>query len=433
MNNKMVNNVLKKTKSLSWEKWLERPFRAFGLSLSEEALSKKAFRKINIRNVELRNVLFQNGFWFLCEESMTEMDVLAEKYLRSHSMLDITKSLNKFKKDSEKKIKLLIKKKIKVTQKFKTVFEILTTCFTYIWLTHGIESYYDRKLKIEVPKYVKGDINTFIGDASFPKKKNAHALLEEMMRGQATNRMIAKKFGWINVRDFFSNPFSELDIEKMRKELAPIKKHKAINIPKPLVRLFREVQELVFFRTERTDVLFQLSFLARPILVEVAKYYNINFSELKYYRAKSLVLGKPEKYSDSCSFAYSDGESVFLNEPIINNTILQTEIISGRIAFRGIVKGVVKIVKNVSELNKVLVGDVLVTPMTFPNFIPAMNRAAAFVTDEGGITCHAAIVAREMQKPCIIGTKNATSILKDGDEIEVDANKGVVKILNKKA
>jgi pyruvate,water dikinase len=67
--------------------------------------------------------------------------------------------------------------------------------------------------------------------------------------------------------------------------------------------------------------------------------------------------------------------------------------------------------------------------MTTPNYLIAMKRAVAFVTDEGGITCHAAIVAREMQKPCIIGTKIATQVLKDGDLVEVDANKGIVKII----
>jgi len=60
-----------------------------------------------------------------------------------------------------------------------------------------------------------------------------------------------------------------------------------------------------------------------------------------------------------------------------------------------------------------------------------MARAAAFVTNEGGITSHASIVAREMGKPCIIGTKNATQILKDGDLVEVDANNGVIKIIEK--
>ena len=60
-----------------------------------------------------------------------------------------------------------------------------------------------------------------------------------------------------------------------------------------------------------------------------------------------------------------------------------------------------------------------------------MEKAAAFVTDEGGITCHAAIVSREMNKPCIIGTKAATKLLKDGDRVAVDADAGIVRILQR--
>ena len=84
----------------------------------------------------------------------------------------------------------------------------------------------------------------------------------------------------------------------------------------------------------------------------------------------------------------------------------------------------------VSELNKVKKGDILVTYMTSPNFLLAMKLSAGFVTNEGGLTCHAAIVARELKKPCVIGTKIATEVIKDGDLIEVDANKGVVKIIS---
>jgi pyruvate,water dikinase len=83
-------------------------------------------------------------------------------------------------------------------------------------------------------------------------------------------------------------------------------------------------------------------------------------------------------------------------------------------------------------MNKVQKGDILVTSMTTPDYVPAMERAAAFITDEGGLSCHAAIVAREMKKPCIIGTKIATKVLKDGDIVEVDANQGIVKKLNSK-
>lgn len=105
--------------------------------------------------------------------------------------------------------------------------------------------------------------------------------------------------------------------------------------------------------------------------------------------------------------------------------------VRGQAAYSGVVMGRVKIITNKDMFNKFQEGDILVTSMTTPDFISIMKKAGGFVTDEGGITCHAAIVAREMQKPCIIGTKIATKVLKDGDLVEVDANKGVVKIIKK--
>jgi len=78
---------------------------------------------------------------------------------------------------------------------------------------------------------------------------------------------------------------------------------------------------------------------------------------------------------------------------------------------------------DMSKFNK---GDILVSPSTNPNVVPAMKKAAAIVTDAGGITCHAAIVSREMGIPCIVGTGNATEVLKDGQEITVHATHGNV-------
>ncbi len=106
------------------------------------------------------------------------------------------------------------------------------------------------------------------------------------------------------------------------------------------------------------------------------------------------------------------------------------KILKGKVAMRGKAKGKVTIVFETDQLDKVKKGDILVTPMTTPDYIMAMGKAAAFITDEGGITCHAAIVAREMGKPCITGTKVATSVLHEGDLVEVDAYKGTVKKYN---
>jgi Phosphoenolpyruvate synthase/pyruvate phosphate dikinase len=106
--------------------------------------------------------------------------------------------------------------------------------------------------------------------------------------------------------------------------------------------------------------------------------------------------------------------------------------LKGQIGCKGIVRGKVRIVLNVNSDHGFTDGEILVTGMTRPEFVPLMKKAAGIVTDEGGITCHAAIVSRELKIPCITGTKIATQILKDGDLVEVDAEKGVVKILQTK-
>ncbi len=101
-------------------------------------------------------------------------------------------------------------------------------------------------------------------------------------------------------------------------------------------------------------------------------------------------------------------------------------LVKGLGASPGIGSGKVKIISGVEELDKIKEGDVLVTVMTNPDMVPAMKRASAIVTDEGGMTCHAAIVSRELGIPCIVGTQNATKVLKDNMEVTVDGTRGVV-------
>src|SRR3989338_2115056 len=104
----------------------------------------------------------------------------------------------------------------------------------------------------------------------------------------------------------------------------------------------------------------------------------------------------------------------------------QSEL-SGAATFLGKIRGKVKIVSSVKDMARFRQGNILVASMTRPEFIPILAKAAAIVTDDGGITSHAAIISREMRKPCIIGTKIATRVFKDGDMVEVDATRGVVR------
>jgi pyruvate,water dikinase len=101
-------------------------------------------------------------------------------------------------------------------------------------------------------------------------------------------------------------------------------------------------------------------------------------------------------------------------------------ILEGLGASPGVASGNVKVIGGMGELDKVLEGDILVTKMTTPDMVPAMKRSAAIVTDEGGMTCHAAIVSRELGTPAVVGTREATRVLQDGQVVTVDGEKGHV-------
>ena len=103
--------------------------------------------------------------------------------------------------------------------------------------------------------------------------------------------------------------------------------------------------------------------------------------------------------------------------------------IHGLCASKGTIIGSARIILSIRDFGKMQKGDILVTSMTRPEFVPLMKNASAIVTNEGGITCHAAIVSRELGIPCVIATKIATKVLKDGDLVEVKANHGIVRKL----
>lgn len=92
----------------------------------------------------------------------------------------------------------------------------------------------------------------------------------------------------------------------------------------------------------------------------------------------------------------------------------------------GAVKGKVVVILTPREISKIENRGILVTHATNPLFTPAILKAKALVTDTGGVLCHAAIVARELDIPCVVGTKNATQILKDGQEIIVNGEEGMI-------
>lgn len=206
-------------------------------------------------------------------------------------------------------------------------------------------------------------------------------------------------------------------------------------------------KEYAFIRTYRTDVIYGAEYRAGFIFKAIAKRIGWDLYDMSYLtasEAQTAIRTQREPISreelalrrEFFGSVLMDGElQIYAGEAgrkLLEGLMekkdeaLPTEV-KGSVAFVGKAQGRAKLVFTAPDLKKVERGDVLIAVMTFPHFIAAMEKACAFVTDEGGILCHAAIVSREMRKPCVIATKNATKVFKDGDIIEVDAEKGTVR------
>jgi phosphohistidine swiveling domain-containing protein len=427
--------IKQKVLEYRWEFWFDRPFGAFLMSFWKWGQSREGMQRVGV-DVEWPAILFQNGVWYRSEEIWEIFEKQLKTYLdNGGTVADVVRCCEDYMEVGREKIIELSRSSLNEKEELAKICKIFSPTVSFIWLTHGFEHLYSKILHSEVPKYMAGDVEKNIGDISYPKKKNAHYYFIEALKGNDPLEKIQQKFGWIKARGGFAPGFSieELSVERKRLETVAEEVFTRPPIPYELKNLAEISQDLVYLRTLRTDVLFELMWIARPILTKIARSFDLSFEELRDYDALALIDGKKEKYEYGNFSAISWGSDfAFSHEPIFKFASQEWKnLIKGSVAYKGLVRGVVKIVKVAQEIGKVKEGDILVAPTTAPSFIIGMHKAAAFVTDEGGITSHAAIVSREMKKPCIIGTKIATRVLKDGDEVEVDAEKGIVKILEK--
>ncbi|MBW2981506.1 hypothetical protein KY343_01370 [Candidatus Woesearchaeota archaeon] len=236
------------------------------------------------------------------------------------------------------------------------------------------------------------------------------------------------------------NPDEE--IKKMDNQLEKIKEDKK-KLIKEFKNLIKITEVFAYMQDERKKYVLLSNHYQKKFLDETGRRLNLTEREMNYTvfpELKEMLLGRKidrkklaERYKHCLCIQTLDGYEVLEGKDAdkiydkIFNPNIKTKEIKGTCASRGKAEGIVRIIKKTHDLINVDKGDILVTSMTRPEMVTAMEKAAAIVTDEGGITCHAAIVSRELGIPCIIGAKIATKILKDGDLVEVDANKGIVR------
>jgi len=202
-------------------------------------------------------------------------------------------------------------------------------------------------------------------------------------------------------------------------------------------QLIKALQDLSQIQDERKRITtISYPFLQKKLINEVSRRTGIPNSQLWLMTPAEIAAALNGKKTNlahrqqACAIEIHHGTFVIheqIPDFLKSTQDKQQDTLTGIPASRGIVKGRVRICKTSQDIKNMQAGEILVAPATTPDYILGFKKASAIVTDEGGITSHAAVISREIGLPCIIGTRNASEILRDGDLIEVDANRGMIR------
>jgi len=356
--------------------------------------------------------------------------------------------------------------------------------FPHLTAPHAIERYFEGRIREQItdsdalevvlsPVYVTDDeVENALKLATYARKNG----FDSDFDCQLTDHW--QRFQWLSMWDIHSQPLTresfrqeilgilskDTNPEEAYKSLANSEGERKTKLNAVLSRVGADkvlrdqiwfLQEYIFLRTYRKNILCQSHFYSVPLLKEVGARLKLTFLEVTSLSFEELDRGlnmllegkndgllreETQRRSNGLGLLMVGGITKVYAGPkaiaeaieryrIVQATPAVSQTFTGMAASLGKVRGRVKVVRNLGELNKVEKGDVLVAQMTTPDYTIAMRKVVAIVTDEGGVTCHAAIVSREFGIPCIVGTHIATRVLNDGMMVEVDAFEGVVRVL----
>jgi len=265
-----------------------------------------------------------------------------------------------------------------------------------------------------------------------------------------------RRFCWLSCLDIHNKPWTRNEFSRHIKSFTKTEKTIAVqfekfanelNISKKDIQYLHIAKRFVYIKDARDDYRRQGVYHALKLFKELAKRMGITPADVSYLQEGEILsfLKSNQTVDKKIIKERKQGFVLYLDRKrklvclsgtdavkMVKTFHLPLEekeqrTLSGTVASKGIAGGKVVIVRGVKDLPKVEKGNILVAVTTHPDYVPAMRRSAAIVTDEGGITSHAAIVSREFGIPCIVGTKNATTVFKDGHTVDVNAIDGWVR------
>lgn len=440
--------MLKKKQYL---KTVKRPYPPLFASLVFSGLRDKInFKEFLPEPYSIVDFIFCDNYWYYSTLDIEK----GTKIIFDHWMNPL--NLANAKKVLERREKKLIDSTRSEFTSFQAAFEEYMPALVLVWFCdQPVASKVKELLSKKLPE---GEVETLMNHLNIPLQDNFYKLEEYDLVTTKNIKNHVKEYAWINSRYGEENPYT---LEEAKEKLSKINKSKFLkkwkeekkNLKKTIAyskkilgndaAIIDLMQFIIYYRTHRTDIISKSLYLYIPQLKKLAKENGCSYTQLLYCTNDELLRKIPpqsviQERINNFAFVMENtklriitGKERKAISEFLKEDIKKVKEFKGHIACKGLVQGKAKLIFRRSDYSKINESDILVTSMTTPDMVPILRKAAAFVTDEGGITCHAAIISRELKKPCIIGTKNATVILKDGDLVEVDANKGTVKILKK--
>ena len=277
-----------------------------------------------------------------------------------------------------------------------------------------------------------------------------------LLNSYGGNRILNEEYFLSQIKKYKKNLDKQINEIKKNIHDNLIKKKKLIRklkLNNDIALIADQLSQSIWWQDLRKSYIWRIQFFWDKFLREIVRRSGWKFNELQWCFTHELlaILNKKNKFKKKeinkrkkYFIIYSEKNKL---ETITDKKIIKKAIndylnvetdgvreIKGQVVSRGKgaskIKGRVKIIKNpFKDGRKMKKGDILVAGMTSPEFIVVMRKARAVITDQGGMTAHAAIVSRELRIPCLVGTKIATQVLQDGDLVEVDADRGIVKKL----
>lgn len=348
------------------------------------------------------------------------MSIIVDKILAPELQKDL--STEGYKKDKIQEYMQILTAQDKITNSFKEKIDFLR-----------LVNKFKKNKKIDgvlVKKHCKKYcwLPVFYGDEFYKEKYFINKVKEELNKN-FEDEILGNKF-----------------LNKVKEEQKAIKKELGAK-GKTVIKLTNIIKYYGYRRMVFAETVGMANYYVLPLISEIGKRIGTENQEIQFFTSKEIIDSLIRKNSfvskkeimarmKECAVAQIGQDVKILSgnfykkikKNIKNECWAMVDNLRGTAVSGGKITGIVKVIKNASEINKLKKGEIIVAPMTSVDYMIAVRKATAIITDEGGLTCHAAIVSRELGIPCVVGTKFATKILKDGDVVEVDANKGLISL-----